>query len=78
MLKICDRGIGNVKEWYKCPYCGKNLLKVDKSKHFEGVFIQCRNKYCKHEVEIKNYIKSQSSDARAQDARAQKPPDDTS
>lgn len=41
-----------MKVWYKCPICGKNLVKIDDSKHIEGVFVKC--KLCKTDVEIKN------------------------
>ncbi|APM39443.1 hypothetical protein [Clostridium kluyveri] len=67
-----------MKVWYECPYCGKKLAMIDDTQNISGVFIKCRNKHCNREIEIKNDIESQSSDARARDARAQKPPDDTS
>lgn len=39
-------------KWYKCPICGKKALRIDDTKHIEGVFTKC--KLCKQDIEIKN------------------------
>lgn len=40
------------KIWYRCPRCGKKLLKYDEIKgKSKDVYIKCKN--CKNEVEIK-------------------------
>lgn len=40
-----------MKRWYKCPVCGKKIIKYNKDAYSEGIFFLCKN--CKREVEIK-------------------------
>ena len=40
-----------MKEWYKCPYCQKKLVKYEKDAESKGVFLLCKK--CKKEIEIK-------------------------
>ena len=39
------------REWFKCPFCGKNIVIYDNTARSSGVFLKCKN--CKNEVEIK-------------------------
>lgn len=41
-----------MKDWFKCPVCGKKICKIDTTKHIEGVYEWC--KQCKREIEVKN------------------------
>lgn len=38
------------RDWYKCPYCGKNLIIYDNTARCSGVFVKCKG--CRQEVEI--------------------------
>lgn len=40
-----------MKRWYKCPFCGKNLIKFVKDANSKGIFLLCKN--CGKEIEIK-------------------------
>ena len=40
-----------MKKWYKCPNCGKKLIKYNKDAYSKGVFFLCKK--CKNEVDIK-------------------------
>lgn len=40
-----------MKEWYKCPYCNKKIIKYKKDAKCKGVFLLCKN--CGKEVEIR-------------------------
>jgi C4-type Zn-finger protein len=43
-----------MKEWFKCPVCGKKLCMIDTDKNIEGVYLKCPN--CKQEVEVINKV----------------------
>lgn len=45
-----------MKEWYKCPYCQKKLVKYEKDAESKGVFLLCKK--CGKEIEIKINKKS--------------------
>lgn len=46
-----------MKVWFSCPICGTRQLKIDKSKHIEGVYIKCRK--CGNEIEVNNEPESE-------------------
>jgi len=39
------------KEWFKCPYCGKNAVLHDNTAKCRGVYMRCKK--CGKEIEIK-------------------------
>lgn len=39
-----------MKKWYKCPHCGKKLIKYEEKANCEGLFLLCKS--CGKEVEI--------------------------
>lgn len=40
-----------MKEWYRCPFCNKKLLKYEKDAQSKGVFLLCKN--CGKQIEIR-------------------------
>lgn len=40
-----------IKKWYKCPNCGKKIIKYNEDACSKGIFFLCKN--CKKEIEIK-------------------------
>lgn len=40
-----------MRKWYKCPFCGKKLLKFNDKAESKGIYYKCKN--CKREIEIK-------------------------
>ena len=51
-VKIVEKvGKFKMKKWYKCPNCGKKIIKYNEDAYSKGIFFLCKN--CKKEIEIK-------------------------